>query len=106
MRLIDADALIGRDTGIAWISTEAIEAAPTVEAITFPCPIGSDYWYVEPEELNVVQVKGGIRGFAFHDGKTLALVDPSLDLLELHDQWCCLSRDEAESIREKLLANK
>lgn len=32
MRLIDADELVGKDVGISWVSTEAIENAPTVDA--------------------------------------------------------------------------
>ena len=77
-----------------------------VTSITFPCPIGSDYWYVEPEKLEVRCVKGGIRGFAYHDGQIFALVDERLDMLELHDPWCCLSKKEAEMFREQLLSAK
>lgn len=33
MRLIDADALIGKDVGIAWVSTEAIRNASTIDAV-------------------------------------------------------------------------
>ena len=77
-----------------------------VTSFTFPCPIGSDYWYVEPEKLEVRCVKGGIRGFAYHDGQTFAIVDPSCDMLELHDRWCCLTREEAEMFREQLLSAK
>ena len=77
-----------------------------VTSFTFPCPIGSDYWYVEPEKLEVRCVKGGIRGFAYHDGETFALVDERLDMLELHDPWCCLSKEEAEMFREQLLSAK
>ena len=77
-------------------------AEDDVDSLAFPCPIGSDYWYVEPEALDVVQVKGGIRGFAYHDGKTFAIVE-DLEMLELHDRWCCLSREEALTFRQQLL---
>ena len=77
-----------------------------VMTITFPCPIGSDYWYVEPEDLEVKCVKAGIRGFAYHDGEIFAVVDDSLDMLELHNPWCCLTREEAEMFREQLLSAK
>ena len=33
MRLIDADAQIGKDVGIAWVSTEAIRNASTIDAV-------------------------------------------------------------------------
>ena len=33
MRLIDADALIGKDVGIAWVSTEAIRNASTIDVV-------------------------------------------------------------------------
>lgn len=33
MRLIDADALIGKDVGIALVSTEAIRNASTIDAV-------------------------------------------------------------------------
>ena len=44
MRLIDADALIGKDVGIAWVSTEAIRNASTIDAVPVVRCRECKYW--------------------------------------------------------------
>ena len=67
-----------------------------------PCPIGSDCWWVSSETLEVECEKGGITGFVVLEGEILAL-DKAGERVEIHSQWCCLTREEAEAFREKLL---
>lgn len=67
-----------------------------------PCPIGSDIWWVDDETLEVKLEEGGVTGFVILKNEILAL-DKTGERNELHSQWCCLSREEAESIREQLL---
>ena len=73
--------------------------------VLLPCPIGSDWWYVDPDTLEVGCEKGGITGFVVLKDKILAL-DSCGERMEIHNEWCCLSREEAEAIREKLLQEK
>lgn len=70
--------------------------------VSLPCPIGSDCWYVNPETMEVLCEKGGITGFEITKDKILAL-DLSGERMEIHSRWCCLTREEAEAFREKLL---
>ena len=70
--------------------------------VELPCPIGSDYWWVSNETLEVGCEKGGIVGFAVLEDQIYAL-DSEHTWVEIHSQWCCLSREEAEAFRERLL---
>ena len=69
--------------------------------VNLPCPIGSDCWWVNSETMEVEYEKGGITGFVILPDKILAL-DLAGERVEIHSQWCCLSREEAEEMREKL----
>ena len=73
--------------------------------VELPCKPGSDCWYVGTEPLEVRCEKGGIAGFAIFEGKILAL-DASGNMVGLHSRWCCLTREEAEEFKEKLLAEE
>lgn len=73
-----------------------------MDTVKLPCAIGSDCWWVDNETLEVRCEKGGITGFVILKDKILAL-DSAGERVELHSQWCCLSKEEAETIREKLL---
>ena len=79
------------------------EVHAVANVVVLPCPIGSDYWYVSSETLEVECEKGGITGFVILKDKILAL-DLMSERMELHTQWCCLSREEAEAFRERLIA--
>lgn len=70
--------------------------------VELPCPIGSDCWWVSNETMEIHYEKGGITGFVVLEDKILAL-DSAGEQVELHSQWCCLTREEAEVFREKLL---
>ena len=70
--------------------------------VVLPCPIGSDCWWVSSETMEVECEKGGITGFAIFENEILA-IDKSGNQMSLHSRWCCLSREEAEAMREKLL---
>ena len=94
MRLIDADA---------YEYPGDLVNEPTIDALVLPCPVGSDYWYIDPETQEVDHIKGGIRGFALRGEKTFALLDDTFDMVEIHSDMCCLSREEAEAKREELL---
>ena len=67
-----------------------------------PCPIGSDCWWVDDDTMEVKCEKGGITGFVIHKDELLAL-DACGERVEIHSQWCCFSKEEAEAFREKLL---
>ena len=67
-----------------------------------PCPIGSDFWWVDDDTMEVKCEKGGITGFVVLKDEVLAL-NADGDRLEIHSEWCCLSREEAEAIRDKML---
>lgn len=69
--------------------------------VDLPCKPGSDCWYVN-SEMEVTYEKGGITGFVVHEGEILAL-DLSGEMMELHTRWCCLTKEEAEAFREKLI---
>lgn len=70
--------------------------------VVLPCPIGSDFWWVSSETKEVECEKGGITGFVILKDKILAL-DPVGESMEIHSRWCCLSKEEAESFRNKLI---
>ena len=72
------------------------------EFVSLPCPIGSDCWWVSSETLEVECEEGGITGFVILKDEILAL-DKAGERMEIHGQWCCLTREEAEAFREKLL---
>ena len=70
--------------------------------IDLPCKPGDDCWWVDCETLEVRCDKGGIKGIAIYEYR-IELIDPAGEYRELHGQWGCLSREEAEAYREKLL---
>ena len=108
MRLINADALLERfsERGVLGASIRAvINEAPTVDAVDLPCPIGSDCWWVDFETMEVRCEKGGITGFVVLKDEILAL-DSSGERMELHTEWCCLTREEAEAFRERMLKER
>ena len=76
---------------------------PILDAL--PCPIGSDVWWVSSETLEVECEKGGITGFVIRENEILAL-DKCGEAFELHSQWGCLTREEAEAFREQLLKER
>lgn len=104
MRLIDADALLNEADGDV-ISVESIKNAPTVDAVVLPCPIGSDCWYVSSEDLEIYQEVGGVTGFAVYKDD-IFMLDLSGEKERVHSQWGCLSKEEAEQFREKLIAER
>lgn len=70
--------------------------------IVLPCPIGSDCWWVDDDTMEVKCEEGGITGFVILKDKILAL-DSCGERMEIHSEWCCLSKEEAEEIRDKML---
>ena len=70
--------------------------------VDIPCKPGTDCWWVDSETMEVQYEKGGITGFVVLEGKILAL-DTAGERMEIHSQWCCLTKEEAEAFREKLL---
>ena len=67
-----------------------------------PCPIGSDFWWVDDDTMEVKCEKGGITGFVIRESGILAL-DKCGEPFELHSEWGCLTKEEAEAIRDKML---
>ena len=67
-----------------------------------PCPIGSDFWWVDDDTMEVKCEKGGITGFVVLKDEVLAL-NTDGDQLEIHSEWCCLSREEAETKLEEMM---
>ena len=74
--------------------------------VVLPCPIGSDIWWVsggdDDETLEVKCEEGGITGFVIREGEILAL-DKAGERFELNSRWGCLTKGEAEEIRDKML---
>ena len=70
--------------------------------VVLPCPIGSDLWWVTSDTKEVECIKGGITGFSIRANGIVAL-DLCGEEIEIHSQWCCLSKEEAEAFREKML---
>ena len=67
-----------------------------------PCPIGSDFWWVDDDTMEVKCEKGGITGFVVLKDEVLAL-NTDGDRLEIHSEWCCLSREEAEAKLKEMM---
>lgn len=89
--------------GDRMLSNHASAEVNTVaNVVELPCPIGSDFWYVSSETLEVECEKEGIAGFVILEDEILAL-DKAKESVEIHTQWCCLTREEAEAFREQLL---
>lgn len=73
--------------------------------IEFPCKPGDDIWLVDNDTMEVYCEKGGISGVVvYKDG--FAILDSIGELRELHSQCGCLTREEAEAFRDKLLNAK
>lgn len=79
------------------------EVAAVENTVVLPCPIGSDMWWVNSETLEVECEKGGIVGFVILEDEILAL-DKAGESNKVHGQWCCLTKEEAEAFRERLIA--
>lgn len=73
--------------------------------VELPCPVGSDCWWIDDETAEVKCEKGGITGFVVLKDEILAL-DLNGERLKIHSEWCCLTREEAEAFRKKLLSTK
>lgn len=71
--------------------------------VDLPCPIGSDIWYIDTETMEVKCEKGGVTGFVILEKEIFAL-DLAGERFKLHSQWGCLSKEEADAFREKLLS--
>jgi len=67
-----------------------------------PCPIGSDIWWVDDDTMEVKLEEGGITGFIIRENEILAL-DKCGEPFELHSEWGCLTKEEAEAFRDKML---
>lgn len=83
---------------------KSAEGLPLI-TVGLPCPVGSDYWWVDPDTKEVKCEKGGIKGFVILKDRILAL-DASYEHVELNSPWCCLTRREAEEFSEKMFAEK
>lgn len=70
--------------------------------MVLPCKPGDDYWWVSSETLEIHHEEGGIIGVAIYKD-CFKIIDRSGEVCPLGTQWCCLTREEAESFREKLL---
>lgn len=70
--------------------------------ITLPCKPGDDCWWVNSQTLEVSCDKGGIKGLAIYEDR-IEIIDLAGEPRELHGQWGCLSREEAEAFRARLL---
>ena len=70
--------------------------------VVLPCLPGDDCWFVDSETLEVECEKGGITAVVVYADR-IEILDLAGEPRTLHSQWCCLSREEAEAFREKLL---
>lgn len=66
-----------------------------------PCKPGDDIWLVDSETMEVYCEKGGISAVVVcKDG--FYILDSVGERRELHGQWGCLTREEAEAFRDKM----
>lgn len=71
-------------------------------SVDLPCKPGDDYWWVDDDTLEIHHVKGGITGVGvYQDG--IKVFDSSNVACEIGSQWCCLSLEDAEAVREKMM---
>ena len=59
-------------------------------------------WWIDSETMEVECEKGGITGFMILEDEVLAL-DKMKETMKIHSELCCLTREEAEALREELL---
>jgi len=69
--------------------------------IDLPFELGDDLWWVDSEDNEIRCEKGGIRGVAIRNEKTY-IIGVDGEMFELHSQWGCLTKEEAETIRRNL----
>ena len=73
--------------------------------IELPCKPGDDIWLVDSETMKVYCEKGCISGVVvYKDG--FAILDSIGELRELHSQWGCLTKEEAEKLRDNMMNAK
>lgn len=70
--------------------------------MVLPCKPGDDYWWVSSETLEINHEVGGITAVVVYKDH-FKIIDQSGEMCDLGTQWSCLSREEAEAFREKLL---
>ena len=107
MRLVDADKVkeLLERYGCKEEVLALIDSVPTENAVVLPCPIGSDCWWVFSETMEVECEKGGVTGFVIRENGITAL-DKAGEQFELHSQWGCLTKEEAEAFREAMLKER
>ena len=71
--------------------------------VVLPCKPGDDYWWVSSETLEINHEEGGITGVVVYKDNHFKIVDKLGDLCDIGTQWCCLTKEEAETFREKLM---
>ena len=71
-------------------------------SVDLPCKPGDDCWWVDSETLEIHHEAGGITGVVVYADR-IEILDLAGERLPLHTQWSCLSREEAEAVREKML---
>lgn len=71
--------------------------------VDLPCKPGDDFWWVDEDTLEIHHEKGGIKGVVVYLDKPVEIIDADGERSETGTCWCCLSLEEAETIREKML---
>ena len=70
--------------------------------IELPFEIGDDLWWVSEETMEVCCEKAGIHGVAIYKDR-ICIIDQCGEQARLHTDCACLTREEAEAIRDGLL---
>ena len=73
--------------------------------VVLPCKPGDDYWWVSSETLEINHEEGGITGVVVYKDH-FKIVDKLGDLCDIGTQWCCLTREEAEAFRAKMMQHE
>ena len=100
MRLVDADKLSKLHPEIADLLNEA----PTENAIVLPYNPGDSMWYIGTENgFKIKKYKEVIRGVAYYGDGKFKMISEDGEIFEPGGPCCCLSIEEAEVTRAKML---
>ena len=69
--------------------------------IELPCNPGDDLWVVDSDTMEVYCEKGGISAVAF-DKDGIYVLDSVGERRELHGQFACLTKEEAEALKNNM----
>ena len=70
-----------------------------------PCSPGDDIWVVDSETMEVYCEKGGVKGVVVYKDD-FAIIDSVGEFRELRGPCGCLTKEEAEELRDKMISGR